>query len=249
MKYLLMLLMSAFVALVGCLPKGESSEMQTKLDSLQQELKTARRAVTVLQEVGELMDSVDAARNELSMDMEVGTNYEDYKTRMGNIRSYIQQTEQKLDVLQAELEKSDANRRAYASTVKKLRKNLEAKGKEVQALQAQVDNYKAENQDLITTLDLKSDELEKKEQEIAKRKEELAMIEARIEELRATSKTTEADAYYARAEALEEVANRTRFAPKKKKESYKEALNLYQESLVLGRSDAQDRIDALSKKI
>ncbi|TRX57690.1 hypothetical protein FNH22_14860 [Fulvivirga sp. M361] len=247
--YLLMLFVSAFATLVGCVPKQESAQLQSKVDSLQYELETARKAVTVLQEVGALMDSVDAARNDLSMDMEVGTNYEDYKTRMENIQSYIRQTEQKLDALQGELEKSDANRNAYTGTVKKLRRDLAARNKEVQSLQDQVVGYKSENQDLITTLNLKSDELEKKEQEIALRKEELALIEARIEELRKTSKTTEADAYYARAEAMEEVANRTKLAPKKKKESYKEALTLYQESLVLGRIDAQDKIDALTKKI
>ena len=247
--YLLLLWVSAFAVLMSCTPKADNSDLQSKVDSLEYELQTAQHAVTALQEIGELMDSVDAARNELSVDMEVGSDYDDYKTRMKNIQSYIHQMEQKLDILQAELENSSTSRRAYTNTIQKLRKELKVKSDQLKTLQAQVDNYKTENQDLITTLDLKSAELEKKEQEITKRKEELAMIEARIEELRNTSKMTEADAYYARAEAMEEVANRTKLAPKKKKQSYREALDLYQESLVLGRADAQDKIDALSKKI
>ncbi|MEM9857939.1 MAG: hypothetical protein AAF843_11300 [Bacteroidota bacterium] len=246
---LLTIFVLAFVVLASCVSQEEHAQLKNELDSIQFELDAAQKAVSTLHEVGTLMDSVDAARNQLSVDMEMGTNYEDYKSRMENIKNYISQTEAKLDQLQVDLEKSDANRAAYARTVKKLRTDLEARGQEVSELQTQVETYKNENQELITSLDLKNSELEDKTAEIERKKEELMLIEARIQELMTSAKVSEADAYFARAVAVEEAANRTKLAPKKKKETYKEAITLYQEAVALGHSDAQAKIDALTKKI
>lgn len=239
----------AFITLVSCVSQEEHAQVKNALDSIQFELDAAQKAVGTLEEVGALMDSVDAARNQLSVDMEMGTNYDDYRTRMQNIKDYISQTEAKLDQLQLDLEKSDANRAAYARTVKKLKQDLANRGKEVTELQTQVETYKVENQDLITTLDLKNSELEDKTAEIERKKEELSLIEARIQELMTSAKVSEADAFFARAVAIEEAANRTKLAPKKKKETYKEAIDLYKEAVALGHSSAQEKIDALSKKI
>ncbi|MCG8387540.1 MAG: hypothetical protein MJA30_18465 [Cytophagales bacterium] len=239
----------ALLLLAGCVSKEEHAKLKTELDSVQFELEAAQKAVYTLHEVGVLIDSVDAASDELQMDMELGTSLESYKARMQNIKTYISQTEQKLDQLQIALEKSEANRRAYANTVKKLRSDLAKRGEEIERLQAQVETYKTENKDLLTTLDLKSNELQEKSDEIEQKKEELAMIEARIDSLQSESKMTEADAFYARAEAVEEAARRTKLAPKKKKQTYQEAITLYQEALALGRSDAQDKINALQEKI
>ena len=239
----------ALLLLAGCVSKEEHAKLKTELDSVQFELEAAQKAVFTLHEVGVLMDSVNAASDELQMDMELGTSLESYKTRMQNIQSYISQTEQKLDQLQIELEKSEANRRAYANTVKKLRSDLSKRGEEIALLQAQVETYKTENKDLLSTLDLRSTELEEKAAEIEQKTEELALIEARIDTLQSESKMTEADAFYARAEAVEETARRTKLAPKKKKQTYQEAITLYQEALALGRSDAQDKINSLQEKI
>jgi hypothetical protein len=59
----------------------------------------------------------------------------------------------------------------------------------------------------------------------------------------------EADSYFARATAVEEAANRTKLAPRKKKETYKEAIELYKKALSMGKQEAQDKITALEKKV
>lgn len=248
-NFILTLSVLAVLLLGSCVSKQDHTQLKTELDSIQYELESAQKAVATLHEVGALIDSVDAARNELTMDMELGTNYEDYKARMNNIQQYIKQTEDKLDQLQLDLEKSEANRLAYSRTVKKLRNDLEARGREVSELQAQVENYKSENEELITTVDLKTTEIEEKNIELERKKQELELIEARIQELMESAKVSEADAYFARAVAIEEAANRTKLAPKKKKETYQEAIELYKEAVNLGRTDAQEKIDALTSKM
>jgi hypothetical protein len=64
-----------------------------------------------------------------------------------------------------------------------------------------------------------------------------------------SSKMSEADAYFARGQAVEEAANRTKLAPRKKKETYREAVELYKKALSLGKNEAQDKITELEKKL
>ena len=117
------------------------------------------------------------------------------------------------------------------------------------ALNEHVDQLRNENQNLITTVGLQEAELSDKEAQIIIKQQELALIEAKIQELMIASKVSEADSYFARAQAVEEAANRTKLAPKKKKETLQEAIELYKKSLSLGKQEAEAKIAELEKKI
>lgn len=236
------------VLLVSC-DKEEKASLQAEVDSLRVELETSQKMAGTLLEVGVLMDSIDANRQLLRVNMVEGTSYDDYTARMEDINNYVKNTERKLSALEEELKKSKSSASSYAGTIKKLRKDLEAKTKEITALQEQVDQYRNENQNLIQTVDLQESMLVDKELQIIEKNQELALIEARIQELMIQSKMTEAEAYYARGEAIEEAANRTKLAPKKKKETLREALEMYKKSLSLGNNQAQAKIDALEAKV
>jgi chromosome segregation ATPase len=178
-----------------------------------------------------------------------GTTYDDYKARMKDINSYVKDTQRKIDDLEKSLSKSKSSSNAFSKTIKQLRADLETKTKSIADLQEQVEKYRNENENLITTVGMQEKELVDKQSEIDAKAQELALIEARIQELMIQSKMSEADAYYARAQAVEEAANRTRLAPKKKKETLKEAVELYKKALSLGKEEAQAKIDELEKKI
>jgi hypothetical protein len=92
-------------------------------------------------------------------------------------------------------------------------------------------------------------ELTDKSIEIETKTQELALIEARVQELMIQSKMTEADAYYARGQAVEEAAARTKLAPRKKKETLREAVELYKKALSLGKTEAEEKITALESKL
>lgn len=244
--------------LVFCLPVAamlfscenkEKDQMQSKLDSLQTELEASKKLNETLTEVGVLMDSIDASRQVLRVNMVEGTTYDDYKSRMNDINNYVRDTRRKIDELEKSLSKSRGAASSYAKTIKQLRTDLEDRARKITELQEQVDKYRNENQNLISTVSMQEAELVDKQAEIDTKSQELALIEARIQELMIQSKMSEADAYYARAQAVEEAANRTRLAPKKKKETLKEALELYKKSLSLGKAEAQAKIDDLEKKV
>ncbi|MBX2967070.1 MAG: hypothetical protein KF845_13070 [Cyclobacteriaceae bacterium] len=247
MKHLIWAIPAA--ALLASCGANERAELQTQVDSLRNELENSQRMTNTLMEVGALMDSIDANRQSLRMDMVEGTTYDDYTTRMKNLNNYVKDTERKIADLENALQKSQGSAATYARQLKKLKSDLEAKTSEIASLQEQVEKYRNENQNLINLTELQSAEIADKEIQISAKEQELALIEARIQELMIQSKVSEADAYFARAQAVEEAANRTKLAPKKKKETLQEALELYRKSLSLGKQEAQAKIAEIQKRL
>jgi chromosome segregation ATPase len=245
----LLWLLSIVAIITSACNTQEKAELQSKVDSLTVELETSQRMARTLQDVGVLMDSIDANRQLLRVNMVEGTTYENYTSRMKDLNNYVRDTEKKIEDLEKQLKKSRGNANAFASTIKKLKAELFSKSEEIAALQEQVETQRNENQNLSQTIKLQEDELSAKDEQIRAKEEELALIETKIQELMINSKVSEADAYYARAQAVEETANRTKLAPKKKKASYKEAIELYKKSLSLGKKEAQAKITELEKKI
>lgn len=237
------------VASLASCNTNEKAQLQSKVDSLSIELETSQRMAQTLQDVGVLMDSIDANRQLLRINMVEGTTYDNYTNRMKDLNNYVRETENKIEDLEKQLKKSKGSAASFSASIKKLKAQLQTKSTEIAALQEQVGKYRNENQNLIQTIGLQEAELTDKESQIQQREQELALIEARIQELMISSKVSEAEAYYARGEALEEAANRTKLAPKKKKETYREAIELYKKSLSLGKKEAQTKITALQKKV
>jgi len=244
----LLLVLAAGTLMTGC-DTGGAEKLQTQIDSLTAELQTSQEFAQTLQEVGVMMDSIDANRQLLRVNMVEGTTYEDYSSRMKDINNYVKDTQRKIEDLEKSLKKSKGATNTYAATIKKLKADIEAKNAEILALQEQVDKFRNENENLVSTVSLQSKEIDDQEQELQTKRQELALIESRIQELMVQGKVNEADQYFARAEAVELAANRTKLAPKKKKETFREAIELYKKALSLGKSEAQAKIDELEKRI
>ena len=247
-RKLLLLLPVAGLLFTGC-DTQEKERLQSRVDSLEVELESSRKVAQTLQEVGILLDSIDASRQVLKVNIVEGTTVDDYTARMKDLNNYVVQTEQKIDALEEDLKKQTSGAAALRATISRLRKDLKGKTEEIAVLQEQVEKFRGENENLIQTVGLQEAMLEDKESELFTKQQELALIEARIQELMIQSKMTEADAYYARAAAVEEAANRTRLAPRKKRETLAEAVELYKKALSLGKEEAQAKIDELADKI
>lgn len=249
MKQSIAIFLIAASVVFSCVPKAEKEQVDVENEELKAELARAQMAVSTLEEVGSLMDSIDKARNALKLELEAGTNYDDYLERMNDINNYVNDTEAKIDALEEELNKSSSKNQSYIKTISRLKKEIATKSKEVAGLQNSVEKYKKENTTLINVVDIQEAELADLSDEIELKMEELEFIEAHVQEMMKKAQMTEADSYYALGEALEDAAKRTKLAPKKKKETYREAIEHYKKSLAFGREDAQEKIDALEEKI
>lgn len=245
-KLLSLLLIPALIA--SCDTKDKET-LQTQVDSLQMELERSHQTSETLSEIGILLDSIDASRQLLRINLVEGTDYDDYSARMRNLNDYIKTTQQKISELEGSLQSSKANAAAFGKTVRRLKADLATKGQEIAVLQEQVEKYRNENENLVVTVNLQDAEIADKQSQIETKSQELALIEARVQELMIQSKISEADAYFTRAQAVETAADRTKLAPRKKKETIREAVDLYKKALSLGKSEAQAKITELEGRL
>jgi hypothetical protein len=233
------------VTLFSCDTK-DKAVLQHKVDSLSVQLTTSREVEKSMNEVGMLIDSIDASRNSLQLKMIEGNNYADYVSRLNEINVYVKQTEKKLSALE---KSSKNNSKASASTIRRMKADLEKRSEEIVELQLQVAKLRDENLAVWVKVNEKDSILAMKDQMIKLNESDIASLEKLINDTQAENKITVANLYFAQAEALETAANRTQFAPRKKKEARREALELYKLSLSMGNIDAQLRITDLEKKL
>lgn len=241
----LILPIAVFGLLVGCRDEEKERAMQTKIDSLQVELKNSEETAQTMQEVGVLIDSIDAERQLLRTDMVEGTSYKDYKKRLQDISAYVRETQGKI----TELEKSAKNSRIYAGTIKKLKADLEARTKQIAVLEEEVAKMREENSSLARNVSQRDSVINVNTETIKMREESVAALETKVQEMNTAAVNSQAEAYFAQAKALEEAADRTKFAPKKKKETQREALELYKMALSLGKSEAETKVQELEKEL
>jgi chromosome segregation ATPase len=236
------------VTLMNCGKEAEN-KLQTQVDSLKNELETSQRLAQTLTEVGVLMDSIDANRQVLRMNMMEGTTFDNYTNRMEDLNKYVKDTEKKIGDLEKELKKSKSNTNYFATLVKNLKAEIEKKNLEIALLSDMVEKYQADNENLVKVNEMQEAELISQEEALAAKQQELALIEARIQELMIQSKVSEAEQWYARGVAVEQAAAKIKLAPRKRKETLKEALDYYKKSLSMGHEPAKAKIDALQKEL
>lgn len=245
----LILSLAVLGLLWSCGLNDENARLKSKIDSLNVEVRTGQEMVATLQEVATLIDSIDASRNLLRSDIIEGTSYTNYADRLKSINSYVASTSARIDELEASLSKAKSSSAQYASMVKKLKSDLEARKTEMLALEESITKLKSENEKLVLTVNQKETVISEKNNFIQVKEQELATLETQFKTYSEQVRLTEGDLYYAQAAALEEAAHRTKFAPRKKKTTQQEALELYRKALQLGKEEAQGKIDELEKKL
>jgi len=245
----IVLSLSVVALLWSCGLKDENKKLLAKIDSLNVEVKTGQEVAATLQEVGLLLDSIDVNRNLLRSDIIEGTSNANYSERLKSINAYVKSTSSRIEELEASLSKAKSGSAQYASMVKKLKAELETRKAEMLALEESVAQLRAENETLAQTVTQKETVISEKENFIQVKEQELASLETEFKNFSEQSKLTEGDLYYAQAVALEEAADRTKLAPRKKKTTQQEALELYRKALQFGKQDAQVKIQELEEKL
>jgi hypothetical protein len=237
--------MAIIVALIGCDSK-EKAVLQHKVDSLSVQLNISKDAEKNLNEVGILIDSIDASRKNLQVKMVEGASYGDHVARLKSINLYVQQTEAKL----AQLEKSSKNSsKASNSSIRRLKADLAKRSEEIVELQLKLATEHNQNVIAWAKLNSKDSLLSIKDEMIKVNERDIVSLEKLFNDTQIDNKIVVANLYFAQAQALETAANRTHFAPRKKKDTRREALELYRLSLSLGKMEAQGKIDELEKKL
>src|SRR5688572_19228488 len=98
----LLFALSAGALLMNC-GGAEKDKLKNEVDSLRTALQENQQFVETLGQVGVLMDSIDANRQLLRVNMVEGTSYDDYTARMKDINNYVKDTQGKIEDLEKSL--------------------------------------------------------------------------------------------------------------------------------------------------
>ncbi len=238
------LALSVAALMVSCDSK-EKARLQSKIDSLNTELVASQQEASQLKEVNVLIDSIDASRKVLRANVVEGTSYANYSERLNDINQYIKDTQMKI----ADLEKKSKSAAGLSASVKRLKADLELRQQEIAALQLEVARFRSDNETMARAIAQKDSTLLAKDDVIRIRESDITSLETLMKDTNEQNKVSTANLYFDQAKAMEKVAERTNFAPRRKKEAKREALELYKISLSLGKSEAQPKIDALEKDL
>lgn len=225
---------------------SETARLQNKVDSLSIELKESKEVEGTMSDIGVLLDTIDANRNALRTRMIEGTSYADYVDRLKDINNHITLTQKRIDELQNLVKKTN---RVSAATIKRLKNDLASRSQEITDLQLEIVMMRDANYKLWAKVNSKDSLLSIKDEVIKVKDRDVASLEGLVTDINDQNRIKVAGLYYAQAKALETAAQRTKFAPRKKKETRREALELYRLSLSMGNLEAQERISALEKEL
>ncbi len=241
----IILLLAVASAFFSC-DSQERTRLQLKTDSLTYALEESKRAEAALNEVGILLDSIDLSRQALRTNVVEGISYADYISRLEAINSHIKITKAKLTAMEASAKKS---KRASVATIKRLKADLEARSNEILELQLNIVALREHNKVLTARLIQKDSIVSSRDELIRIKAADVASLENLVHDINENNRIKVGNLYYAQAAALEEAAKRTKFAPRKKKDTKREALELYRLAYSLGNEEALVRITALEKDL
>jgi|GEM_PF-4565702 len=226
--------------------RNRISVLEAELDSSKN---TSQQFSDQFQKVDLLIDSISKSESYIAFNLETGTSYQDHIDRLRGLSAFVEYTRQKILSLEKRMADVHTENTTLKMLIGKMRKELENKDKIISRLRKQVSEYEVENEELIKLVDLQKKEIIDIEQQLKLKMTALEKAENSIKELKTEKEKVMADAFYEKAEAAEEIAKRTNFAAQKKKKAYEEALSLYKMAYEAGRTDAQQKINALEKKL
>ncbi|HEV8515318.1 MAG TPA: hypothetical protein VGQ59_18675 [Cyclobacteriaceae bacterium] len=230
--------------LFGCDTKEKA--LQLKVDSLNNALAESRKTELAMNEVGVILDSIDMNRHVLRLKIVEGISYADYVKRLKAINTHIKESQTKIALLE---NRAKGSHRISLAMINRLKSDIESKSKEIVALQLEVINLRDQNGSLIASINQKDSTISSQREVIKLRSGNVSALEALVKDINDQNRIKVAGLYFAQAKALETAADRTKFAPRKKKETRREALELYKLSYSLGNDAAQVKIQELEKKL
>jgi len=244
MKHIYLILFAAIV-LVGCGTR-ERAQMKLQIDSLNTVIDQNTEAEATLDEVAILLDSIDASRNALRVNIVEGITYADYIGRLKQINTHIKDSQTRIIALEDGLKRS---KHVSAATIKMLKADLAAKTSQIVELQMEIAELRQNNNSQYMRLLKKDSIISSKDEVIRVKNDALTSLETLVQDIDEQNRIKVGNLYFNQAQALETAADRTQFAPRRKKDTRREALELYRLSLSLGNLKAQERIDVLEKQL
>ena len=225
------LIAGIFLSLCACQNK-KYSEVTAENDSLRQQIEYRNNMLIAMDEINTIADSI--------MNMH-GTKvdsvqYRKYFDRIAFLHQSVMISRQKIAEVKEELNSSRDEAMAYNMMVIALQDEVSIRDGEIIDQEKQIRGQVKSHRGNMAML----------EKAIAEKDQELLKLQRAMEEIK---RLNAAESYFIKAQRLEDKARKMIFAQRKKKENLREALELYQQSLLLGKAEAAPKIASLKKMI
>jgi len=230
-------------------PTKNESAMQLKIDSLNHELESNQKITKSLVEIGNLMDSIDVSRELLRLNFEGEEPIDGYVERMRDLNRYVRATNNKIKELEQNVKNSNNQTFEFISLIKSLKNEVSTKTREISDLKNKLEDSQLRNTQLESVTEQQGIEISKKDELITQKENEIVLRQSKIQEVESEARKAQADAYFKAGEALELAAQRTQLAPRKKKETLREALGLFEKAMQLGKEAARGKIEKIEKQL
>ncbi|BDD09596.1 hypothetical protein FUAX_20280 [Fulvitalea axinellae] len=231
------------VLLLGACNQKKVESLEGQVDSLRTVLNTNAsqidRLTQEIDNIDNLLDSIEASERIIQLNIQEGKASNSTVDRIKNLNVYLEQAKEKIEALEGQVKK---NNRTHAYLVRRLKKQIKEKEEMIAGLKDEVQKLKDENRLLTDKVSQQSEELNSLSGELQQKQED-------YESLQSVSQTTKAKLLFEAAGITEELAKKTFFAPKKKKERFRSAYELYEQSLELGYAPAEAKMKSLEKKV
>jgi hypothetical protein len=210
----------------------KASQLEIEIDSLAKEVELRNNLVLAMNSTSGFLDSM---YNVDSYDSS-STHMQGYIEWIRLLNNNLRDSHGNLVEIKSKLTSTQDEALAYKLMVMALQDEVSIRDGEIEEI----------NGTMIKNVGQHKGEVYRMKAALSDRDRELEKLQKVINEMK---KLEEADAYFNRAQKIEEKARRIIFAPRKKKENMKEALELYQKAFVLGKLEASRKITLLRKSV
>jgi hypothetical protein len=217
------------ILLCSC-DRSEYSKLQRENDSLRQQIEHRNDILIAMNDVNQMADSILNLGESLSDTLA----YQRYMDRIRSLQESLQISRAKIGEVNKDLQDSKDESDAYNMMVIALQDEVSLRDNEIHDHKKTLNNNAKSYKGNLSAL----------EKVIAQKDEELRRLQAAIEEIR---RMNAAESYFIKAQRLEEKGRKIILAPRKRKESFREALELYHKAYQLGKVEAAERIKGLKK--
>lgn len=230
--------------LISACSNERLNRLTAQNDSLRMELAKAQSIIHTFSAINASLDSLDGLRNVVASHKEHEAPQAQMASRIHAINKHVVEAGEKINSLEKQLKSTRHENSAYVMMLDAVKSELQIRVDEVTVLEGSIADVEQMNEDVRWEKEKVVTELLG---QVNAKQEALTGLEDRLHKLEITFRNTEAEAVYARAVAVEESARKTRLAPGKKRESLKEALELYKKAKSLGKAEAEINIRVLEK--
>lgn len=237
MRVQVFLVVAIALTITGC-KNQRYSQLKKENDSLKTEIQARHQAMIMLHNAEVLLDTIE-------MNMRSHEEENDILPRLETVYSYVKGSEENILKMQKELQASRYEANAYLMMADALKGELGVHIDKSDPMEDSLGGYVSSNSELVHNLSMQEQLILDLKRDIEHKHQQLSKLEQDVTELEAYIDISDAEREYARAQRVELIGRKMLLSPQKKRETMREALEIYKKAYVLGKKEARENIAVL----